>query len=341
MTNATIFSGIKPSGELHIGGYIGSVKQWLDIQKNPSILDVNITHSELIFSVVDLHAITVYQDPHVLRQRTMQLVALYLAFGVDPKLCKLFIQSTNSNHTYLAWILDCMCSMGQMERMTQYKDKKVTLNENISVGLFNYPALMAADILLYGTTHVPVGEDQKQHIELTRDLAMHFNKKYTETFIIPKPVIKTEGRRIMSLQNPNNKMSKSESDPLGTICILDTKDEMIKKIVRATTDSDSLITYEPENRKAVANLLEIFASFDTNLRTENEIATFYKEKGFKVFKEDLGELVSQELGKIQLKYNELISNMDYLDLVVKDGEEWTYERSSTMLSRVKKAIGIY
>jgi tryptophanyl-tRNA synthetase len=337
---ATIFSGIKPSGEMHIGGYIGSLKQWVAIQNNPSLLDSNIKESELYFSIVNLHALTTYQEPSVLGQRSKHLAAIYLASGLDAKKCTLFEQSTNPDHAYLNWLLSCITSMGQLERMTQYKNKVVKLEKEISAGLFNYPTLMASDILLYGATHVPVGEDQKQHIELTRDIAERFNNRYAPVFTLPTPVIQKEGKRIMSLQNPLSKMSKSENDPLGTINMLDTQDDIAKKVSRAVTDSMQGISYDPTSRPAVANLLEIFAAFDEKTRSAANIAVEYRDKGNKTFKDDLISVIFSSLSPIQNKYNEYIQLPQNLDAILQEGTKKAIEKSSIMLNKVKEVMGI-
>lgn len=384
-----IFSGIKPSGDMHVGGYIGAIQNWVNIQDNPALLGKDITDAELVFCIVDLHAITVYQDPKILKKRTRELLGLYIACGLDPNKCHLFIQSDNPDHTYLAWIFDCIINMGQLERMTQYKDKKdkimgdflnnqfkILLEENknikklnpeinnlsakeeititksalfnmlnttanpLSVGLFNYPALMAADILLYGTTHVPVGEDQRQHVELTRDIAEKFNRKYGEVFTLPQAVIGDYGKRIMSLQRVNEKMSKSEDDTLGTIYLLDNKETIEKKIAKAVTDSLPDITYDKLQRPAVANLLEIFASFDTKGRTCIELAQHYHKGGFGTFKKDLTNIVWNRLSVIQDKFALIIENTEYLDSIIESGGQWARKRSFDNLKKVRLLLGL-
>src|SRR3990167_11538421 len=240
--NKIIFSGVQPSGSLHIGNYIGALKQWKELQNE----------TEAIFCIVDMHAITVPQDPQVLREKILEVAALYLACGIDPEKSHIFVQSENSDHANLAWILNCITPFGQLERMTQFKEKSQKQKEGTTAGLFDYPVLMASDILLYQTDEVPVGEDQKQHIELTRDLAEKFNKKYGETFKLPAPLIQKETAplrqgfagqaRIMSLQNPASKMSKSDKDPMGTINLLDNEGQIREKIKRAVTDSGSSVS---------------------------------------------------------------------------------------------------
>lgn len=322
-----VFSGVQPSGNLHIGNYIGALKQWVRLQDE----------TEAIFCIVDLHAITVYQDPKVLREKILEVTALYLACGIDPQKAKIFVQSENPDHTYLAWILDCIVPFGQMMRMTQFKEKSEKQRESTTVGLFNYPALMAADILLYETDEVPVGEDQKQHIELTRDLAEKFNKTYGEVFKLPNPVIQKESARIMSLQNPLSKMSKSDKDPLGTINLLDTPEEIENKIKRAVTDSGSEIVYR-EDKPAMSNLLVIYSQISG--KSIQELEKQYQGVGYAEFKQDLAKVIMDALTPIREKYTELKNNKEYLNKILDEGRSYAIQKSSKVMRKVKEAVGL-
>lgn len=334
-----IFSGIQPSGNLHIGNYIGAISQWLKLQ--------NSNENELIFSIVDLHAITVAQNPAILRQKILEVAALYLACGIDPRKSKIFIQSENPDHIYLAWIFDCILSMGELERMTQYKDKSSKIkvqSSNVTVGLFNYPALMAADILLYDTDLVPVGTDQTQHVELTRDVASRFNKKFGETFKIPKVMLDKNAARVMSLSNPTSKMSKSDSDPNGTINILESEDKIRDIIKRAVTDSGSDIVFR-EDKPALSNLLAIYSSLSAmpagrQGREITDLENYYKGKNYSEFKKDLAQVVVSALKPIQEKYHEIRKDETYLNKVLDEGLKFARERSSKKNLQVKEAMGL-
>jgi tryptophanyl-tRNA synthetase len=324
-----IFSGIQPSGNLHIGNYIGALRQWERMQDE----------YDSIFCIVDLHAITVPQDPKILREKILEVTALYLACGIDPKKSHIFIQSENPDHTYMAWILNCITPFGQLERMTQFKDKSDKQKEGTTAGLFDYPVLMAADILLYATDEVPVGEDQKQHIELARDLAEKFNSKYGEVFKLPKPTIQKETGRIMSLQNPNNKMSKSDIDPLGTINLLDSEDQIREKIKKAVTDSEPFISAKVhgEGNGAVQNLLAIYAAFSEcsyNVALQKVQGRSYGE-----FKNELSDIVVNKLNPIRQKYKEIRNDQDYLRQVLDEGKDFAISKSSVIISDIKKRVG--
>ncbi len=337
MSKKVIFSGIQPSGNLHIGNYIGALQQWVKLQSDPSIIDDRSSSLEMIFCIVDLHAITVPQDPKILREKNLELAALYVACGIDPKKSKIFIQSENPDHPYLAWIFDCITPMGWLHRMTQFKDKSSKQAENTTVGLFNYPPLMAVDILLYDTDLVPVGEDQKQHIELTRDIAEKFNKTFGETFKLPEPMIDQEAARIMSLQNPPAKMSKSDKDPAGTIHLLDERSSIIDKIKRAVTDSGSEIKYS-ENKPAISNLLAIYSKLSG--KTVQDLENQYQGKGYEDFKNDLAEVMASSLQKIQARYEELRSNETELRQILDDGRDFAVGRSSKKIADVKEKVGL-
>lgn len=360
MNKKTVFSGVQPSGNLHIGNYIGALSQWVKIQEN----------TDAIFCIVDLHAITVPQDPKILKEKILEVAALYLACGIDPKKSHIFIQSENPDHANLAWILNCVASMGQLGRMTQYKNKRAKIRESLetllkgikgkddflkkitddseeleqavdlntgSVGLFDYPVLMAADILLYQADEVPVGEDQKQHIELTRDLAEKFNNKYGETFKLPVPIIlQKDPARIMSLQNPFSKMSKSDKDPLGTINLLDSEDEIKEKIKRAITDSGASISKNPS--EAIVNLMTIYLAFK-NQNVESSVAEV-EGKSYGEFKNLLADLLIQKISGIQKKYQEIRSDEKMLRQILDEGREYAKAKSAWTLRLVKERMGL-
>ncbi len=322
-----IFSGIQPSGNLHLGNYIGAIKQWVELQND----------NDCIFCIVDLHAITVAQDPKVLKEKILEVTALYLACGIDPQKAKIFIQSENPHHTELAWILNCITPFGQLERMTQFKDKSQKQQEGTTAGLFDYPVLMAADILLYDTQEVPVGQDQKQHVELTRDLAEKFNARFGQTFVVPNPRIIKETARIMSLQEPTYKMSKSDADMLGAINLLDAPDVITNKIMKAVTDSGSEIAYSGE-KNAVSNLLSIYSAV-SNISIP-ELEEKYRGKGYGEFKKDLAEAVLSIIIPIQDRYSQLRESDDELNRVLDEGRDETMKRSSIVLQKAKKAVGL-
>lgn len=340
MAKKVIFSGIQPSGSLHIGNYIGAISQWLKLQEGAKLQNngtLEQWNNELIFCLVDLHAITVRQDPKILKDKILELAALFLACGLDPDKSKIFIQSENPDHTLLAWILDCFIPMGWMKRMTQYKEKEEKQKEKTTVGLFNYPALMAADILLYDTDEVPVGEDQIQHIELTRDVALKFNRLYGETFKLPKAQVIKEKARIMSLQDPTSKMSKSDKDPLGTIDLLDEEREVRHKIKRAVTDSGEEIVFH-KDKPAISNLLVIYSEV-TGLPIV-EIERKYTTGEYTKFKEDLADTVVSFLKPIQKKYSEVRQNGAYLSKVLDGGLKFTRQKSSRKLAKVCQVLGL-
>lgn len=345
-----IFSGIQPSGNLHVGNYIGALQQWVKLQEsspftvhrsqNESMTvnrELSTENYELIFCIVDLHAITLPQDPKVLHEKNLELAALYVASGIDPKKSKIFIQSENPDHPYLAWIFDCITPMGWLHRMTQFKDKSTKQAENTTVGLFNYPPLMAADILLYDADFVPVGEDQKQHIELTCDIGEKFNKTFGETFKLPKPMIDRQAARIMSLQNPLSKMSKSDKDPVGTINLLDDRSSIIDKIKRAVTDSGSEVKYS-EDKPAISNLLVIYSKLSG--KPIQDLENQYQGKGYGEFKNDLAEVVVSSLQTIQTRYKELRSDEAELQEILDEGRDFAIERSSKKIADVKKKVGL-
>lgn len=321
----TVFSGIQPSGNLHIGNYIGALSQWVKIQNE----------REAIFCIVDLHAITVHQDPKVLKEKVLEMAALYIACGIDPEKAHIFVQSENPDHTALAWILNCIAPFGQLERMTQFKDK--SQRHEVNVGLFDYPVLMAADILLYQTDEVPVGEDQKQHVELTRDLAEKFNSKFGQAFKLPVPVIQTETARIMSLQDPTSKMSKEDTNQLATIYLLDSEEQIREKIKKAVTDSGSRISQD-EGSAAISNLLAIYSAFKNQTLTDsiNEL----DGKMYSEFKSLLADLVVEKLLEIQNKYQTIRNDEATLRKVLDRGREYAASKSSETLNKVKELVGL-
>lgn len=319
-----IFSGIKPTGDFHLGNYLGAVKNWVEGQ-DPNNLN--------IFCIVDLHAITVEQEPENLKKRSLDLAAFLIACGINPEKSILFLQSQNPDHAQLGWIMNCNVGFGHLQRMTQFKDK-YEKGENLSAGFFTYPALMAADILLYDTTHVPVGDDQKQHVELARDIAEKFNSKYGQTFVLPESVIATEGARIMSLTNPEKKMSKSEDDINGCIYLLDEEDVLRKKIMSATTDSENSIK-RGENKLGINNLLTIYSLLE-NVSVE-ELEERYKDSGYGDFKKDIAEVVINSLRPIREKFYELRNGN--LEEVLQKGSEKTREISNKKLKEVYSKIG--
>jgi tryptophanyl-tRNA synthetase len=327
MAKKRIFSGIQPSGNLHIGNYVGAITQWVDLQDS----------YDCVYCIVDLHAITVPQDPKELKEKIRELTALYLACGIDPEKSIVFVQSHNPDHTSLAWIMDCVASMGQLERMTQYKSKSEKLKGSASVGLFNYPALMAADILLYDTEVVPVGDDQKQHVELTRELARRFNSRYDEVFTIPEVKLMTAGARVMSLQDPESKMSKSADDPKGTIDLLDKPEVTRNKVMSAVTDTGSEITAKPD-KAGITNLLTIYSVLSD--QSIQELENKYQGKGYGDFKNDLAEVVVNFLEPIQKKYHQIREDKDYLDQVLKDGLSKAKPISEKTLEKAYKSMGL-
>ncbi|MEE1237685.1 MAG: tryptophan--tRNA ligase, partial [Turicibacter sp.] len=308
---ARILSAIQPSGTLTIGNYLGALKNFVKLQDE----------HECLFFIVDQHAITVPQDRLELRKKIKELTALYLACGLDPEKATIFVQSEVPGHTQLAWMLTCNTSMGELERMTQYKDKsqkQAAKGQGIGVGLFMYPVLMAADILLYDVDFVPVGDDQKQHLELTRDLAERFNNRFGDTFKIPEPLIAKTGARIMSLQEPTKKMSKSDDNPRNFILMTDEPNVIRKKIKSAMTDSDGVIAFDREKKPGLSNLLEIYSVITGE--SIDSIVSRYEGCGYGQFKSDLAEIVVSELEPIQTRMKELL-NSPIIDEVLDRGAE--------------------
>ncbi len=370
-----VFSGVQPSGDLHIGNYLGAIVNWVRSQEE----------HDNVFCIVDLHAITVPQDPKILKHRTLENAKMYLAAGIDPKKSTLFVQSDRPEHSELAWILNCFTYFGEMKRMTQFKDKtgiqlgrNFTLpdtsdrlisnydnkqliaiireieaewknsdtwriqnkrkEESISVGLFDYPVLMAADILLYDTDEVPVGDDQKQHVEITRDIAQRINNKFGKVFTVPEPVIKKEGARIMSLTDPTKKMAKSDQNENSYVLLRDDADTIYKKFAKAQTDSENVIKFNKEKKPGISNLLNIMS-----VATETKIPELekkYANSNYGQFKADVAECVIEMLKPIQAKLAKYDKDEDYVRKVLKDGAEAVAPRAQETLKRVKKAVGL-
>lgn len=322
-----MLSGIQPSGDLHLGNYLGAVKNWAELAEE----------FNCFYFMADLHSITVRQNPAELRRRSVSQLAQYIACGLDPEKNTLFIQSHVHEHAELGWILNCYTMFGELSRMTQFKDKSAKNAENINGGLFTYPALMAADILLYQADFVPVGQDQKQHCELTRDIAIRFNNIYGETFKVPEPYIPKVGARIMSLGTPTSKMSKS--DPQGCVFIMDTPEEIARKFKRAMTDSDTenCVRYDPENKPGVANLMNIYASVTG--KSFAEIEKEFEGKGYGAFKPAVGEAVIETLRPIREESSRMLADKAYLQQVYTQGAEKASAMARRTLRKVYKRVG--
>ncbi|MCM3094654.1 tryptophan--tRNA ligase [Priestia megaterium] len=322
----TIFSGIQPSGTITLGNYIGAMKQFVELQH-----DYNCH-----FCIVDQHAITTPQDRLALRKNIRSLAALYVAVGIDPAKSTLFIQSEVPAHTEAGWMLQCVAYIGELERMTQFKDKSAG-KEAVSAGLLTYPPLMAADILLYNTDLVPVGEDQKQHLELTRDLAERFNKKYNDIFTIPEVRIPKVGARVMSLQDPTKKMSKSDPNQKAFITLLDDAKTIEKKIKSAVTDSEGIVRYDKENKPGISNLLSIYSILSN--KSIEDIEAMYEGKGYGDFKADTAKVVAEALAPIQERYYELVDSSE-LDDILDQGADKANATANKMLRKMRNAMGI-
>ena len=326
---SVIFSGIQPSGNLTLGNYLGALRNFTKVQDE----------NECYYCVVNQHAITVPQDPKMLHERTRQLAAIYLAAGLDPEKAVLFVQSEVPEHVQLGWIMTTMSYVGELERMTQYKDKASKRGDSVPAGLLTYPPLMAADILLYQTNLVPVGDDQKQHLEITRDLAQRFNRVYGEdVFTIPEILLGQDGTRVMSLQEPTKKMSKSDDNQTATVYLLDTPKDIEKKIKRAQTDSDNAVRYDREAKPGISNLMDIFAALTD--KSHEEIEKAYAGQGYGTFKKDVAEATISVLEPIQKHYAELIDTPE-LDVILTKGAEKAREKASKTYEAVTKAMGLY
>ena len=327
-TRPTVLSGIQPSGRLTLGNYLGAIKNWLPLSKE----------YDCHYMLVDLHAITVRQDPAILRERCYEFLALYIACGLDPKDNVLFVQSHVPAHSQLGWILNCYTQFGELGRMTQFKDKSAKHADNINAGLFGYPVLMAADILLYDAAQVPVGDDQKQHLELTRDIANRFNNLYGPIFTVPEPMIPPVGARIMGLQDPTGKMSKSDDAETNALYLLDSPDVVVRKIKRAVTDMEGVVRFDIAAKPGVSNLLAILAA--TTGKTVAALEAEFEGKQYGAFKGAVAEAVVDALRPVQAKYAELREDRDGLRAVLKDGAERASVRANATLARVHEALGL-
>ena len=322
-----LFSGVQPSGNLTLGNYIGALRNFKLLEDQ----------YDCLYSIVDLHAITVRQDPTELRKRCLQLMSLFLALGLDPEKSLIYFQSHVSQHCELAWILNCFTYMGELQRMTQFKDKAAKHADNINAGLFDYPVLMAADILLYQADMVPVGQDQKQHLELTRDIAIRFNKIYGDTFTVPEGYIPKVGGRVMSLQDPTRKMSKS--DPEDTfVAVLDDPNVIRKKLRRAVTDSDNSVFYDPENKPGVSNLMGILSALTGD--SMEAISAQSDGKGYGVFKDAVADAVIAELEPIQQRYQKILGDKAYLGEVMTRSAERASRMAMRTMSKVHRKVGL-
>ena len=321
-----VFSGVQPTGNIHLGNYLGALKQFVELQDD----------HECIYCIVDMHAITVPQDPKELREHILDVAALYLAVGIDPKKSIVFVQSDVPGHAELSWILTCNSYTGELSRMTQFKDKSKN-KESAPTGLFSYPVLMAADILLYDTDIVPVGNDQKQHIELCRDIAIRINNKYKKTFVVPDGRFLKEGARIMALDDPTKKMSKSAENVHSRISLLDEPSKIKKSIMKATTDSDGVVRFDVENKPGISNLLNIYSVLSG--MNVPELETKYEGKGYGDFKKDLVEVVVEALAPIKERYEE-IRHSDELIEILKDGAVRADAIAQKTMKRVKENFGL-
>ena len=321
-----IFSGVQPSGNLTLGNYLGAIKNWVDIQK-----DYNC-----IYSMMDLHTITVRQTPADIRRRTLEVLALYIACGINPEETILFIQSHNPAHAELGWVLNCYTYMGELQRMTQFKDKSARHAENINAGLFTYPVLMAADILLYQTDYVPVGKDQMQHIEICRDIAQRFNSLYGDVFKIPEGMLSKSGAKIMSLQEPEKKMSKSDPNENAFIAILDDPDTIRRKLKRAVTDSQTEIRLS-EDKPGVSNLLSIYAAVTG--QTPEQAEAYFAGKNYGTLKSEVADAVVAELEPLQKRYKEIRADKAYLNEVISEGSEKAARTAFKTLAKVQRKVG--
>lgn len=326
-TKKIIFSGIKPSGDLTLGNYLGAIKNWVKLQDQ----------YDCYFCVADLHAITVRQEPKDLRRRTLEILSIYISSGIDPEKNTLFIQSHVPAHSEASWLLTCSSYMGELGRMTQFKDKSQKYGESIGAGLFNYPILMASDILLYNADLVPVGIDQKQHLELARDIGERFNNLYSPTFTIPDGYIAISAAKIMDLQDPSKKMSKSEDNPNGYILIMDPPEVIRKKVSRTVTDSIGIVNYS-DDQPGVKNLINILSSIKGIL--PKDVVKKYEGLGYSDLKKDVAEVIIDELLPIQAKINELMSNKTYLEDIYKKGAEKANYVANKTLRKMQKKIGL-
>lgn len=323
-----IFSGIQPTGDIHIGNYLGAIKQWLEFQDK----------AECIFCIVDLHALTVPYDPKKLKEQVMEKAVAYLASGINPEKSIIFVQSEVKEHTELCWLLNTVAPVGDLTRMTQYKEKAKKFKNNLNAGLLNYPLLMAADILLYQTDAVPVGEDQKQHVELTRTIARKFNQKFGQTLKVPEVKLPKSGARIMSLQNPARKMSKTDG-PESYIGLFDEPEAIKQKIMRAVTDTGKVIKYDPKKKAGISNLLTIYSLLSD--KTIKEVENKFKGKGYADFKKALAELTINYLEPFRRKRKELLSREVYVKEILSQGSRKAKTIADSTMYEVRKNMGLF
>ena len=328
MDKKRVLSGVQSTGNLTLGNFLGAINNWVTMQEQ----------YECYYMIADLHSLTVRNDPNTLRENALKLIALYVAAGLDPQKNNIFIQSHVSAHSELSWILNCYTYMGELSRITQFKDKSAKHADNINSGLFTYPVLMAADIILYQADLVPVGEDQKQHLEITRDIAERFNKIYGDTFKVPEAYITRSGAKIMGLQNPEAKMSKSATNLNDVIFLNDTPDDIVKKFKKAVTDSDNLVKYDLENKPGVSNLMQIYSAVTS--KSKEEIEKEFEGQGYGIFKMAVADAVVEKLKPIQSKYNELLSNRDYIKKIYEKGDENARKIAAVTLKDVKEKVGL-
>ena len=322
-----LYSAVQPSGNLTIGNYIGAIRNWVNMQREFTCF----------YAIADMHAITVRQEPALLRRRTLELAALYIACGIDPEQCTLYVQSNVSAHAELAWVLNTVTYVGEMERMTQYKDKAARHAENVNMGLMDYPVLMASDILLYQADLVPVGVDQKQHLELARNVAQRFNNLYSPTFTLPEPYIAKTGAKIMSLQEPDKKMSKSDTNANSFILMTDDADTILRKFKRAVTDSDGVVR-AGDDKPGVTNLMSIYSSLTG--KTFADIEKEFDGQGYGVFKEAVAGSVIDAFRPIQTEYARILADKEYLDGVLKEGAAAASRMADRMVAKVYKKVGL-
>lgn len=328
MEKKTILSGIQATGNLTLGNYLGALNNWVEMQDQ----------YDCYYMIADLHTLTIRKDPEELKNNTLSLIALYVAAGLDPEKNTIFIQSHVPAHTQLSWVLNCYTYMGELNRMTQFKDKAAKHADNINAGLFTYPVLMAADILAYNADLVPVGEDQKQHLEITRDIAERFNSIYGETFKIPEPYIGKIGARIMGLQDPTTKMSKSSPNPLDKILLTDSPEDIMKKFKKAVTDSENKVRFDKEAKPGISNLMGIYGIIKN--KTMEEIEKEFEGQGYGTFKVAVAEAVIERLKPIQDKYNELLNEPEKLRAIYEKGDRKATEITNKLLKEVYTKIGL-
>lgn len=323
-----LYSGMQATNTLTLGNYLGALKNWVKMHEE----------YDCFFGVMDLHSLTVRQEPAEFRKNARSLYALYVAAGLDPEKNCVYYQSHVPTHAQLAWVLNCFTYMGELSRMTQFKDKSSKHADNVNAGLFTYPVLMAADILLYQADVVPVGADQKQHLEICRDIAERFNAIYGDVFTIPEPYMGRAGAKIMSLQDPDKKMSKSDENPNAAVLLLDDRDTIIRKFKRAVTDSDTAVRFDEENKPGVSNLMTIYSCVTG--KSYEDIESEFTGKGYGDFKMAVGETVADELAPLQARYNELMADKTYIDARIKENDEKAYYFSNKTLRKVHKKVGL-